>query len=126
MTDILVYIFIRNTLPTVHEYFLGKNQPEIGIAWIVAFSAAVLAGWLEHRRRQDTAAQLRKAVFVSLSGLVVISILLTVVGVGFFDVRPWRAMRKDAPPRVSLRSISSAVLTGWLSSSRSDELGGMS
>ena len=36
VSDILVYVFVRNTLPTIHEYFLGKNQPEIGIAWIVS------------------------------------------------------------------------------------------
>jgi hypothetical protein len=28
--------FLRKTLPSLHEYFLGKNQPEIGIAWLIA------------------------------------------------------------------------------------------
>jgi hypothetical protein len=88
VTDILVYIFIRNTLPTVHDYFLGKNQPEIGIAWIVAFCAAVFAGWLEQRRSQESARRLRNETILYLSGLVVASILLTVIGVGLFDIRP--------------------------------------
>jgi hypothetical protein len=88
VTDVLVYVFIRRTLPTVHEYFLGKNQPEIGIAWIVAFSAAALAGWLEQRRRQASAGRFRKEALLYLSGMVAASILLTVIGIGFFDVRP--------------------------------------
>jgi len=88
VTDVIVYVFIRHTLPTVHEYFLGKNQPEIGIAWIVAFGAAVLAGWLEHRRRQESAGRFRREALLSLSGVVVASILLTVIGSGFFDIRP--------------------------------------
>ena len=88
VTDVIVYVFIRHTLPTVHEYFLGKNQPEIGIAWIVAFGAAVLAGWLEHRRRQESAGRFRREALLSLSGVVVASILLTVIGIGFFDIRP--------------------------------------
>jgi hypothetical protein len=88
VTDILVYIFIRNTLPTVHEYFLGKNQPEIGIAWIVAFCAAVFAGWLEQRRRRVSAGRFKRETLVYLSGLVVASIALTVIGIAFFDIRP--------------------------------------
>lgn len=88
VTDNLVYIGIRKTLPTVHEYFLGKNQPEIGIAWIVAFCGAVLAGWLERRKRQETLGRLRREALVYSTGLIAVSILLTVIGVGFFDIRP--------------------------------------
>lgn len=87
-TDILVYIFIRNTLPTVNEYFFGKNQPEIGIAWIVGFSAAVLAGWLEKRRREPPAGGKTRAAVLYSAGLVLVSMLLTVIGIGFFDIRP--------------------------------------
>ena len=87
-TDILVYILVRNTLPTVREYFLGKNQPEIGIAWVVAFCAAVLAGWLEARRRDPSAGNVRLLAAAGVGGLIAASIVLTVVGVGFFDIRP--------------------------------------
>ncbi len=88
LTDILVYIFIRKTLPTVHEYFLGKNQPEIGIAWVVGFCAAVLAGWLEARRRDPSAGNVRVLAAAGIGGLIVASIVLTVIGIGFFDIRP--------------------------------------
>jgi hypothetical protein len=88
LTDILVYILIRKTLPTVREYFLGKNQPEIGIAWVVAFFAAVLAGWLEARRREASAGGIKVPATVGIVGLILASIVLTVIGVGFFDIRP--------------------------------------
>lgn len=88
LTDIIVYIFIRKTLPTIHEYFLGKNQPEIGIAWLVGFAAAVLAGWLETRRRALPSGHYRIEFIVSLSLLICVSIILTVVGILFFDIRP--------------------------------------
>lgn len=88
VTDILVYVFVRNTLPTVHEYFLGKNQPEIGIAWVVGFCAAAFAGWLEQRRRDESPGTFKRRAFVYLSGLVLASILLTFIGIRFFDIRP--------------------------------------
>lgn len=88
LTDILVYIFIRNTLPTVREYFIGKNQPEIGIAWVVGFCAAVLAGWLEARRRDPSGGSVRALASGSIVGLILASIVLTVIGVAFFDIRP--------------------------------------
>ena len=88
LTDIIVYIFIRKTLPTIHEYFLGKNQPEIGIAWLVGFAAAVLAGWLETRRRALPSSHYRMEFIISLSLLICVSIILTVVGILFFDIRP--------------------------------------
>ncbi len=87
-TDILVYILVRKTLPTVREYFLGKNQPEIGIAWLVAFCAAALAGWLEARRREEPTGHVRTLATAGIGGLIVASIVLTVIGVGFFDIRP--------------------------------------
>jgi len=88
LADIIVYIFIRKTLPTIHEYFLGKNQPEIGIAWLVGFAAAVLAGWLETRRRALPSRHYRIEFIISLSILICVSIILTVVGILFFDIRP--------------------------------------
>jgi len=88
LVDIIVYVFIRKTLPTIHEYFLGKNQPEIGIAWLVGFAAAVLAGWLETRRRALSSRHYRIEFIISLSLLICVSIILTVVGILFFDIRP--------------------------------------
>jgi FtsH-binding integral membrane protein len=87
-TDILVYVLIRKTLPTVHEYFLGKNQPEIGIAWVVAFFAAVLAGWLEARRRDASTGDIKALATAGIVGLILASIALTVIGIGLFDIRP--------------------------------------
>ena len=88
LTDILVYIFIRGTLPTVREYFLGKNQPEIGIAWVVGFCAAVLAGWLEARRRDASTRDIKVLSTAGIVGLILASIALTAIGIGFFDIRP--------------------------------------
>jgi uncharacterized protein YacL len=88
LIDIIVYIFIRNTLPTIHEYFLGKNQPEIGIAWLIGFVAAILAGWLETQRRVLPHRRYRLNILKSSSLLIVVSIILTIIGISFFDVRP--------------------------------------
>jgi len=86
--DLFVYVFIRKTLPTIDEYFLGKNQPEIGIAWLIAFLSALYSGWLHaedqnHIRRFNY----KKALRILLI-LTIISAALTVVGIAFFDVRP--------------------------------------
>ena len=88
VVDILVYIVIRGTLPTIREYFLGKNQPEIGIAWLVGFSAAALAGWLEARRRESSARDIKVLATGGIAALVLAAIALTAIGIGFFDVRP--------------------------------------
>ena len=89
LVDTIVYIFIRNTLPTIHEYFLGKNQPEIGIAWLVGFVAPVLAGWLETRRWALPTKRFRIEIIVSVSLLICVSVILTEVGISFFDILPW-------------------------------------
>ncbi|MFN8259253.1 MAG: hypothetical protein U0W24_26430 [Bacteroidales bacterium] len=86
--DLFVYVFIRKTLPTLEEYLLGKNQPEIGIAWLIAFLSALYSGWLHaedenHIRRFNY----KKAILVLLI-LTIISSALTVAGILFFDVRP--------------------------------------
>ena len=88
VTDIVIYIFIRKTLPTLQEYFFGKNQPEIGIAWIVGVCAAALAGWLEARRRDPSIRNMKVLATGAIAGLVVVSIALTVIGIGLFDIRP--------------------------------------
>jgi hypothetical protein len=46
LLDLVVYVFIRKTLPSIQEYFLGKNQPEIGIAWLIAYISALCSGYL--------------------------------------------------------------------------------
>lgn len=86
--DLFVYVFIRKTLPTLDEYFLGKNQPEIGIAWLIAFLSALYSGWL-HAEDQNHIRRFsyKKAVLI-LFILTIISSALTVVGITFFDVRP--------------------------------------
>lgn len=86
--DIVVYVFLRNTLPSIHEYFLGKNQPEIGIAWLVALAAAVLAGWLEKRRRTLPARLFRRKVLLCSSVLIGAAAALTLIGIALFDIQP--------------------------------------
>lgn len=84
--DLFVYVFIRNTLPTIKEYFLGKNQPEIGIAWLVAFSGAVCAGWL-HSFNKDQQFSWKRAGRVLLI-LTLASSMVTVIGLRYFDIKP--------------------------------------
>jgi hypothetical protein len=86
--DIVVYVFLRNTLPSIHEYFLGKNQPEIGIAWLVAFTAAVLAGWLEKQKWTLPANLFWRKVLLCSSILSGVAAALTLIGIAFFDIRP--------------------------------------
>jgi len=86
--DLFVYVFIRNTLPTIDEYFLGKNQPEIGIAWLIAFLSALFSGWLHTtERNHDHRFNYKKAAQI-LFILTIISAVLTFVGIMFFDIRP--------------------------------------
>ena len=88
LVDIIVYIFIRKTLPTLHEYFLGKNQPEIGIAWIVGFLACVLAGIWEAQRRTLPNRDNKRKMILYPTLLMIISVVLTFVGILYFDIRP--------------------------------------
>jgi hypothetical protein len=88
LADIVVYIFIRGTLPSVQEYFLGKNQPEIGIAWLVALLTCVLAGWLESRRRALPPRQYWVMTVGMSSALILLSIGFTAIGILIFDIRP--------------------------------------
>jgi hypothetical protein len=86
--DLFVYVFIRNTLPSIEEYFLGKNQPEIGIAWLVAFFSAVCAGWLHPAYPgQQTSFSWKKAGRALLI-IILVSALVTVIGLRYFDIKP--------------------------------------
>jgi hypothetical protein len=86
--DLLVYVFIRKTLPTIDEYFLGKNQPEIGIAWLIAFLSALCSGWLHAEDKSHVRRFNYKNAVLLVLILTIISAVLTVVGIVFFDVRP--------------------------------------
>jgi hypothetical protein len=86
--DLFVYVFIRKTLPTLDEYFLGKNQPEIGIAWLVAFLSALYSGWLHAENQNHIRRFTYKKAALILLILMIISSALTVVGIRFFDIKP--------------------------------------
>ncbi len=88
IVDIIVYIFIRKTLPTLHEYFLGKNQPEIGIAWLVGFFACLLAGVWETQRRTLPNKDNKRKMILYPTILMIVSIVLTFVCILYFDIRP--------------------------------------
>jgi len=88
LIDLIVYVFIRKTLPTIEEYFLGKNQPEIGIAWLIAFLSALCSGWL-HSENDKLIRRIRNSrLTLIVILLTVISVLLTVIGIIFFDIKP--------------------------------------
>jgi hypothetical protein len=86
--DLFVYVFIRKTLPTIDEYFLGKNQPEIGIAWLIGILSAIYSGWLHSDDQNNIRRFNYKKAGRSLLILTLISVFLTVVGIGFFDITP--------------------------------------
>ncbi len=88
LIDLFVYVFIRQTLPSIHEYFLGKNQPEIGIAWVIAFASALCAGWLHQDIKNNAPTNAAKKWALALGSLTLISALLTVIGISFFDIKP--------------------------------------
>jgi hypothetical protein len=86
--DLFVYVFIRKTLPTLNEYFLGKNQPEIGIAWLIGLLSALYSGWLHSEDKNLIRRFSYKKAGESVLILTLISAALTVIGIGFFDIRP--------------------------------------
>jgi hypothetical protein len=69
-------------------YFLGKNQSEIGIAWLTAFFAALYSGWLHAEDQNHMRRFSFKKVALVLISLTIISSVLTVTRIVFFDVRP--------------------------------------
>ncbi|MBN1185786.1 MAG: hypothetical protein JXB49_26120 [Bacteroidales bacterium] len=88
LLDLVVYVFIRKTLPSIQEYFLGKNQPEIGIAWLIAYISALCSGYLHVEKRNFVRnVSYRKLMYVILI-LALVSTLLTIVGIQFFDIKP--------------------------------------
>lgn len=88
LIDLFVYVVIRKTLPSVQEYFLGKNQPEIGIAWLIALAAAICSGSL-HMKNNDFVRNFipRKWVITSLI-LIFVSAIATIIGILYFDIKP--------------------------------------
>jgi hypothetical protein len=88
LIDLFVYVFIRKTLPSIHEYFFGKNQPEIGIAWIIALISAICSGWLHVENKNLIPKVIRRKCLITLSLLTIISTIVTIIGILFFDIKP--------------------------------------
>jgi hypothetical protein len=88
LIDLVVYVFIRKTLPSIHEYFLGKNQPEIGIAWLIAYISSICSGYIHvHNRNFVRNISYRKLIYTILL-LLIVSTIFTVSGILFFDIKP--------------------------------------
>ena len=88
LIDLVVYVFIRKTLPTIEEYFLGKNQPEIGIAWLIAFISALCSGWLHVENKKHIHRIKYSKLILIMILLTLTSVALTVIGILFFDIKP--------------------------------------
>jgi hypothetical protein len=86
--DLVVYVFIRKTLPTIDEYFLGKNQPEIGIAWFIGLISSIFSGWLHSEDQNHVCRFSYKKAVLSLLILTSIAAALTLFGIVFFDIMP--------------------------------------
>jgi hypothetical protein len=88
LIDLAVYVFIRKTLPSAEEYFLGKNQPEIGIAWLTAFISALCSGWLHMENKKFICRINYSRLIQTIILLTITSVSLTAIGIIFFDIKP--------------------------------------
>jgi hypothetical protein len=86
--DLFIYVFIRKTLPGFDEYFLGKNQPEIGITWLIGFLSALSSGWLHAEDQNHIYRFNYKKAALTLLFLTIISAVLIIIGIGYFDIKP--------------------------------------
>jgi len=86
--DLIIYVFIRKTLPSVEEYFLGKNQPEIGIAWLFAFISALCSGWLHTENKKFIRKIKYPRLILIFILLTISSVVLTAIAILFFDIKP--------------------------------------
>jgi hypothetical protein len=88
LIDLVIYVFIRKTLPSIHEYFLGKNQPEIGIAWLIAYISALCSGYIHVENRNFVRKISYRKLIAAILILAIVSTIFTVVGILFFDIKP--------------------------------------
>jgi hypothetical protein len=88
LIDLVVYVLIRKTLPSLEEYFLGKNQPEIGIAWLIVFISALCSGWLHAENKKLIRRIKYPRLILIIILLTITSIALTAIGILFFDIKP--------------------------------------
>ena len=88
LIDLVVYVMIRKTLPSIQVYFLGKNQPEIGIAWLIAFASALCSGYIHVENKSFVRNLSYRKLLYSIFVLTIVSTFLTVLGILFFDIKP--------------------------------------
>jgi hypothetical protein len=88
LIDLFVYVFVRKTLPTIEEYFLGKNQPEIGIAWLFAFLSALCSGWLHTENKKLVRRIKYQRLILIIILLTISSAAITTFAILFFDIKP--------------------------------------
>jgi hypothetical protein len=51
--EIVIYVYMRKTIPTIFDYFFGKNFPWLNINWLIGAFAPLLAVLIiNHRRRK--------------------------------------------------------------------------
>ena len=44
--EIIIYVYIRQTIPTIFDYFFGKNFPWLNINWILAIFAPLITVYI--------------------------------------------------------------------------------
>ncbi|MCX7709748.1 MAG: hypothetical protein N2484_07840 [Clostridia bacterium] len=55
--EIIIYVYWRKTIPSIYDYFFGKNFPFIDINWLVVFISIFIAS-----RLSETKGKRKKAV----------------------------------------------------------------
>ena len=48
--EIVIYVYWRKTIPSVYDYFLGKNYPWIEIAWMVSILSPLIAAEIARKK----------------------------------------------------------------------------
>ncbi|MBN1997299.1 hypothetical protein JW935_07095 [candidate division KSB1 bacterium] len=47
--EIFIYVYWRKTIPSIYDYFFGKNYPWIEIAWIISILSPLIAAHISKR-----------------------------------------------------------------------------
>jgi hypothetical protein len=50
--EIVIYVYWRKTLPSIHAYFFGKNFPWIDINWVIGFLCVFVAAYIAKKKNK--------------------------------------------------------------------------
>jgi len=50
--EIVIYVYWRKTIPSIYDYFFGKNFPWIDIAWFIGIFCPLIAAYIAKRTKE--------------------------------------------------------------------------